>query len=436
MLTLHVGASDLRGGACRAAHRIHRSILDCGEEFGVDSRMRVIEKLSDDWSVKGGVPRISNPLYKLLQQRLAVRNRYGIKFETANSVTHSFGWPSTGLGQELNKHACDVIHLHWVGHMSGHDTLSIKEIGNFCKPVVWTLHDQWAFCGAEHYVSPPPQIDERFKVGYHNNNRPLGESGKDRNQKVWASKLQQWKRPITIVCPSRWMAECAMASRLMATWPVSVIPYPIDLLRWAPLDQALARRVLNLPTDKKIILLCADGGANDPRKGADLLAKALQSIHERNPELAASSEVLILGQEENRSFKSMIHTRFAGRLVSDLELRLHYAAADVAVIPSIQDNLPLVGIEAHACGTPAVGFRIGGLPDIIGHHTTGALAQPLDAESLANEVMWVLEDSARRKKLGINAREKAELLWSPTVISRQYCELYHRLAGGKNNSGT
>jgi glycosyltransferase involved in cell wall biosynthesis len=194
--------------------------------------------------------------------------------------------------------------------------------------------------------------------------------------------------------------------------------------------------VLNLPANKKIILLCADGGASDPRKGAHLLTKALQSFHERNPELAASSEVLILGQERNRSFQSVIKSRFAGRLVSDLELRLHYAAADVVVIPSIQDNLPLVGIEAHACGTPAVGFRIGGLPDIISHHNTGALAEPLDAESLANEVIWVLEDSARGKVLGINAREKAERVWSPTVTSRQYCELYHRLAGGKNNSGT
>lgn len=432
MLTLHVSASDLRGGACRAAHRIHRSIVDCGEEFGVDSRMRVIEKLSDDWTVKGGLPRISNPIYKLLQQRLAVRNRYGIQFKTANSVAHSFGWPSTGFGNELNKHACAIIHLHWVGHMAGHDTISIKEIGNLRKPVVWTLHDQWAFCGAEHYVSPPPQIDERFKFGYRKDNRPVGETGKDRNQKVWASKLRHWQRPITIVCPSRWMAECAKASRLMATWPVSVIPNPIDLLRWAPLDQAVARQVLNLPANKKIILLCADGGASDPRKGAHLLAKALQSIHERNPHLAAASEVLILGQKENRSFRSVIKSRFAGRLVSDLELRLHYAAADVVVIPSTQDNLPLVGQEAHACGTPAVGFRIGGLPDIISHHITGALAEPLDAESLANEIIWVLEDSESRKELGINAREKAKLLWSPTVISRQYCELYQGLVEGQS----
>lgn len=436
MLTLHVSTSDLRGGACRAAYRIHRCIREHSNENEIDSRMRVIEKLSDDGSVVGGPPLIANPIYRLLQKRLAIRNRYGIKFQTKNSVHHSFAWPSTGLGQELNQMACDIIHLHWVGHMEGHDTLSVREIGMLSKPVVWTLHDQWPFCGAEHYVSPPPQVDDRFIAGYLDSNRPIGETGKDRNQAVWMSKLKYWKTPFNIVCPSRWMAECAAASRLMARWPVTVIPYPIDLERWAPLEQGLARQVLNLPMDRQIILLCADGGARDPRKGAHLLAEALQKVDEWHTEIADSCLLLILGQEENPTFKTTIPTRFAGRLTSDLELRLHYAAADVVVIPSIQDNLPLVGIEAHACGTPVVGFNIGGLPDIISHEYTGALAEPLDPASLAKALIWVLQDKDRHHELSTNARNKAEDLWSPGVVSKQYCKLYEQIIPDKQLSGT
>ena len=107
----------------------------------------------------------------------------------------------------------------------------------------------------------------------------------------------------------------------------------------------------------------------------------------------------------------------------DLSLRLLYAAADVFVIPSRQDNLPNTGLEAHACCTPVVAFATGGLVDIVDHHITGALAQPFDPLSLAAAIRWVLENPQRRGQLAASARQRAKF-WEPARISGLYAGVY------------
>ena len=103
------------------------------------------------------------------------------------------------------------------------------------------------------------------------------------------------------------------------------------------------------------------------------------------------------------------------------------SAADAMVIPSRQDNLPNTGLEAHACGTPVIAFKVGGLPDIVDHFKTGYLATPFDTEDLARGVQWVLGDGNLRKALSRSACERALKLWSPQVISNLYYRLYETL---------
>jgi glycosyltransferase involved in cell wall biosynthesis len=117
---------------------------------------------------------------------------------------------------------------------------------------------------------------------------------------------------------------------------------------------------------------------------------------------------------------------YSDRLHDVLSLRLLYAAADVFVIPSRQDNLPNTGLEAHACGTPVVAFATGGLVDIVDHHITGAMAEPFDTLSLAEAIRWVLEDPQRRQQLGSVARQRAERLWAPARVAGLYAEVYGR----------
>ena len=319
MRILHVNQSDLSGGAARAAYRIHRCLVGAG----IDSGMRVIYQTGDDERVQDGLPAGNGPIRRRIRSRLAGLPLRG--FRTANPIIHSAAWPDTGLGRELNATDADLIHLHWLGT----GTLSIEEIGRLTKPVVWTLHDMWAFCGAEHYGEEGPTA--RFRVGYQADNCPPDERAKDLNRAVWDRKRKHWRKPMHIVCPSRWLADCAHGSILFQEWPIHVIPNPIDLELWRPIPKPVARAVLGLDPAARIALLGAPGGLRDPRKGGDLALEALARLAEGS---GAPDLLLIFGQSAAAGHAQLpLPTRFLGRLQDDLSLVLAYSAADVFVVP-------------------------------------------------------------------------------------------------------
>ena len=430
---LHVNAYEIEGGAARAAYRIHRGLVDYGKANGLESQMRVSYKQTDDTSVIGGtVPQ--SRIWASSHPRISRYSRRG--FSTTNPTWHSYAWPDSGLGKELQqrylREEADLVHLHWMGD----STLSIEEIGRLSMPLVWTLHDQWAFCGAEHYTRPPkdnePESnDERFVLGYPPSSRPDGELGPDLTRRTWLRKKHAWQRPIHIATPSNWMAECARRSELMGGWPVKVIPNPIDLTTWQPLNQLQARTILQLPLDRPLVLFGAVGGTLDSRKGADLMLEALQKLKTKVEGTRLDQlELVVFGQSmpvEQRDLGFPIH--YSGRLHDNVSLRMLYSAADVMVIPSRQDNLPNTGLEAHACGTPIVAFRTGGLVDVVADQVTGALAEPFDPSSMAQSLSWVLENPHRRIELGKAARRRAELLWNPARIAQMYREFYKEAVG-------
>jgi len=300
------------------------------------------------------------------------------------------------------------------------EMLSIGDIGRLRRPAVWTLHDMWAFCGAEHYTD-----DQRWREGYDRRNRPAGERGPDLNRWVWARKRRRWTQPMQLVAPSRWLAECVQRSALMRDWPVTVIPYPIDIARWQPVERSAARALLGLPPDVPLVLFGAAGGTRDPRKGFDLLERAMPLVRET----MHGVELVVYGQGQPRTAAQRperIH--YTGTLRDDLTLRLLYSAADVFVLPSRQDNLPNTGIEAMACGTPVVAFRTGGLGDIVDHQRTGYLAEAFDPADLACGIRWVMADAARHRALREAARAAAVSRFAAPVIARQYLDLYAGLS--------
>lgn len=423
MRVLHVNQSDLDGGAARAAYRIHH----CLREAGLDSRMRVVHRKGDDTTVAGGPP---TGKWRVARRLLTLLARYHMRgFRTANPVLHSSAWPPTGLGREINAAQVDVVHLHWLGSL----TLSIEEVGRLRKPVVWTLHDMWAFCGAEHYADDLP--NSRFRLGYRRNNVPAEERARDLNRETWLRKRRHWKNLMQLVCPSQWLATCARDSMLFRDWPVDVIPNPIDLDVWRPLPKALARAALGFAPSARLVLLGAPGGLKDPRKGGDL---ALQALARLAAGPHAPDALLVFGQSAGTAHPPLpMPTRFLGPLHDDLSLALAYSAADVFVAPSRQDNLPNTVVESLACGTPVVAFNIGGLPDMVAHEINGWLATPFDPENLAMGIAWVLADEQRRVFLGASARGTAEAQFAPTVIARRYLGLYGRVLAqhGKCEAG-
>ncbi|EGM69250.1 glycosyltransferase [Shewanella sp. HN-41] len=411
MRILHICYSDLDGGAARAAFRLHQA----QRSLGLDSHMLVINKCSDDPFVH-----TVSGMRRLLIKLSAALSRYIVRLQKSpNWVHHSLNLLPSGLLRDVDKLAPDVVNLHWLGG----EMLSVGEIGRISQPVVWTLHDMWAFSGAEHYDDDKPS--QRYKMGYSRDSRNELHSGLDldrwtfmRKQKAWAGKSFQ------IVTPSHWLADCVRQSTLFAGLPVTVTSNCIDHNVYRPLPRELAREALGLPQDKQLLLFGAMSSTSDPRKGYHLLIPALQQLQTEGK--ADQIELVVFGASHGDAEQvTGIKTHYMGRLYDDISLCLLYNSADLFVAPSLQDNLPNTLVESLACGTPCVAFNIGGMNDLINNDEVGYLIEKVDPIELSNKISLKENTRAFDKFTIANASRQIRM---NSIIAKEYLRTYRHVA--------
>lgn len=409
MKILHVNASDVIGGAARAAHRIHMAQV----QAGMDSHMLVIRRNEP-------ANRIHAPLSRPAQliQRLKLAGAEKLltrQYAPTNPTLHSINYFRSHLSSWINASDFEIINLHWLGL----ETLAIEEIGCIRQPVVWTMHDMWPFSGAEHY----DDIDYpgRYRTGYTSETRPEGYLGLDIDAWVWRRKRTAWKdRDFQLISPSQWLAECARSSTLMARYPCAVIPNCVDTEIFKPIDRRLARYILNLNPEKRYILFGAIAGTNDRRKGFHLLHPALQQLAQY-PGISQNTELIVFGANAPASaIETGLPTHYMGHLNDDVSLAVLYAAADVFVAPSMQDNLPNTVVEAMASGTPCVAFSIGGMTDMIDHGVTGLLVPPFEIPLLSQAMYRMLQEPPTRDAV----RQAALCRHRPMTVAHAYQTIY------------
>ncbi|MFM2430401.1 MAG: hypothetical protein RLZZ511_1614 [Cyanobacteriota bacterium] len=405
-----LSTQDMMGaGGFKACERLHKALL----RSDFSARMRVARKRSDSSMIDG-----PSKIQSLVNLAKPILGSLAIQLQrSSNKIIRSPAAVPSGLVNQLNSSNIDLLNLHWVCG----EFLSVEEIGRLRKPIVWTLHDMWPFSGAEHYGDDAPNA--RWRVGYNSRNRLPGDRGIDIDRWVWNRKCRSWKTPMHIVTPTEWLANCARQSVLMQNWPISVIPNPLDTECFRPWPKSMARQMLGLPQDKKLVLFGAIKGGSDPRKGWDLLQPTLAKLATQIPDLVG----VVFGQSEPLNPPLLgLPLHWMGHIYDDITLALLYSAADVTVVPSRQDNLPQTGTEAQACGCPVVAFNTCGLPSVLVHQETGYLATPFDIEDLAQGIAWVLEDPHRYSLLSQQSRSRAVQIWSPDVIIEQYLKTYHQ----------
>jgi glycosyltransferase involved in cell wall biosynthesis len=411
--------SDTVGGASRAAYRLYRALQTCTP----DTRMTVADKRTDDWGVQGPA-NVLEKAKRFLCPKIA--GRLTALQRTDNTSTHSLNLLPSNMAAGINRSNVDLVNMHWVGG----ETLSIEDMGNIRKPQVWTFHDMWALCGAEHFSDDGP--DARWRKGYFVHNRSTGAKGLDLDRFTWNRKRRAWKQPVQVVTPSRWLADCVRQSVLMRDWPVAVIPNVLQTDVFKPLDRDHSRQALNLPLDRQIVLFGALGGTRDPRKGYSLLLEALNLL------AASGAPILcvVFGQSEPRhALPVPFAVKWMGHVSDDTTLALLYSASDVMVTPSKLENLPQSATEAQACGCPVVAFHCSGLPEVVEHLATGYLARPFDPVDLAHGIAWVLGDPFRRRALQLAARDRAQRLWSPQAVVPAYLALYGSVIEARERAG-
>jgi len=372
MKILIVSKSDIQGGAARAAYRLHHSLL----AEGVDSQMLVQSKSSDDFTVIGLQTKFQKAIGII---RPTLDSIPVLRYKERTKTLFSPSWvPFSNVVERINEINPDVVHLHWItGGM-----MRIEDIAKIKAPIVWSLHDMWAFTGGCHY-------DEEC-AGYQKQCGAcpvLGsQQDKDLSCKIWLRKQTAFAQlpNMTIIGLSKWLADCASSSSLFANNPVVNLPNPLDTDLFSPSDNTQARALFNLPADKKLILFGAMGATSDPRKGFKELAQALEN-------LSSDYELVVFGSSQPQTpqnFKQKAH--YLGHLHEDVSLRVLYSAADAMVVPSLQENLSNAIMESLACGTSVVGFDIGGNADLIDHQINGYLAKPFETTDLAKGINWVL----------------------------------------------
>jgi len=406
MKILHISESD-SGGAGKAALRLHIGLL----KQGIDSKMLVLNKSSK-------VKNVFHVTHFELMRKITFRLfRYKLKLKYPKRPAGLDNFTGIRGIKRLNNHnlikKTDIINLHWIANFVNYPSF-FKSIKN--KPIVWTLHDMNPFTGGCHYTGDCKKYEESCEscpqLGSENEN--------DLSKKIFNRKKEAYKgKNINIITLSKWLTNCAKKSNLISKFPITRIPngLPIDIFR--PLNKNKCRELLKLPKDKTIILF----GANykTKRKGFFYLKEALRMIKkQRIKDIALVVFGNCIDSLENINFP----TYFLGHFDNEKKLAEVYNAADIFVIPSLEEAFGLTCLESMACGTPVVGFNTGGIPDMIKNGKTGLLAKYKNSKDLAIKIKWMIEHDKDRKKMGINTRKIIENKYRLDIQAKRYIKIY------------
>ncbi|MDB9526429.1 glycosyltransferase family 4 protein [Oscillatoria sp. CS-180] len=420
MKVLILSSSDNQGGAARAANRLHKGLLTTG----VYSQMLVQDKNTQDSDV---VPITNTRIGESIAwSRVAIDNYPLKKYSQRKKSTFSLQWLPDKVSTTVKQLRPDIVNLHWVNA----GFLRIESLSKISLPLAWTLHDMWPFTGGCHY----DQNCERYVGACGQCPALSSKKDSDLSRWVWQRKYNTFQKAnLTVVTPSQWLAQCARKSTLFMNRRVEVIPNGVDESVYKPIDKSLARNLLGLPSDIKIILFGALRATSDKRKGFHLLHPALLELTKAGR--LDGVEIAVIGSPPPKNPPDFgLKTHYLGVFNDDISMATIYSAADVFVAPSLQENLANTVMEALACGLPCVAFRIGGMPDMINHCENGYLAKPFEVEDLAKGIFETLQDGERYQKLTFNSRQKVISNFTLDIQAKQYSKLFEDIQKAKVNS--
>ena len=435
MKVLSVNTNDSHGGAARAAMRIMHGV----QQHGVETQMLVKKKQSAinevvalqqflpqskwyhlvDWVAQ----KIKNKYYHLLWHPYR---------KTKENVFMSDS-RGTRLGGALQKLDYDVLHLHWINQRF----IKLQDLPKD-KPIVWTLHDSWPFCGVCHYF-----IDcQKYKT--HCGDCPMLHSNKEKDlaYRIFEEKLRAYRDlNLHIVTPSRWLGECAKQSALFGCFPVSVIPNCLDTDVYRPLTEKEIDARLNMAMQhnpalqgvkraagekavKPMILYGAMNAATDRRKGFASLLSALQALDKQGYE----ANLIVFGASESDLPMQLknINVHFVGYISDTDTLVTLYNLTDVMVVPSLTEVFGQTASEALACSTPVVCFKTTGIQEVVDHKICGYVAKKQNSADLAHGIRWCL-DNNKEGSLSLAARKKVMENYAIEQVGQQYTELYNEI---------
>ena len=407
MRVLHVTQSLSGGGAAIAARRIFEATRS---QPGIDAHLVVTSPLPHgmtDPHISYFQPR--NKHLNSLAEAVALRLQKSI-----NPAHRTLGLFPSGLADFILQGKWDLVHLHWMGM----GTLSIKEIGQISRAMstVWTLHDSWPFCGAEHH--PHFENDERFTHAYSQSSRAKINAYIDIDGFVFRRKLTNWRSPIFLVAPTRYMSTQAKRSALTSTQLVATIPHPISPETFSskePEARSRFRASVGLNQSAPTVLFASSPGS-DFNKGLDLLAKVVAQLHDRIPGI----QLVTIGGPwpDLPDFVLQLPP-----VMNESDLASWLSAADLIIVPSRLESFSLVAAEAQMCDTPVISFDTSGLRDVVGAQRPDRLIPQWDWRHMADQAEKTLSETTINQS---SLRNEVAQLWTPSEVGAAYVRAYQR----------
>jgi glycosyltransferase involved in cell wall biosynthesis len=418
--------THLLGGAATAARRLHAALLAAGvisrfyhahpDEMtepdatlhpmdGTFHRAGSWQTLRIRWHTRGGYARLKSDWQQAMQGRPAGLEQFSLP-QCPQPTPYR---PDVGRA--------DVLHLHWIAHVIDYPSFFASLPSKL--PIVWTLHDMNPFTGGCHYSGDCDAYVTQCRFCPQ-----LGSRGAN-DVSAQAFRVKQYalrRKNLHVVAPSRWLADQARRSRILGqARSIRQINYGLDLQTYAPQDKAASRRLLGLP-EKGVVVAFGAESIDNHRKGFAQLRAALAQLEHRTDLVG-----LVFGEGQLEQTNSALPWRHVGFVSDPRRQAIIYSAADIYVLPSLEDNSPQTGLEALACGTPVVGFDVGGIPDYVRPRETGLLAKAADTTDLAQKIAWLADRPTERLRMGESARTMMLREFRSDLQASAYVRLYHEL---------
>lgn len=434
MKILFINTNNSAGGASKACFRLHEHLLD----LNIESNLLMLEQPNSNicnaysyyefYLNEQRKKFLNTSLFKKLNNKLLYQlgkgeeANFNKRRTTENKLlaqkpkhleVFTFSSSLYNIQDHPLYQEADIIHLHWVSN----NYLDYQSFfTNNTKPVVWTLHDMNPFTGGCHY-------SEGCK-GYINNCSNCPQLQGTENP-YYASKelgiklkaLEKYNKLI-IASPSTWLLDRSCESKLFSRYPHIHVPYGIDSNIFQTRDKYFSRKLLNIPVNKKVILFVAHN-IHSIRKGYDYLLKSLQMLDFKDEVALCAIGMKNYQISNNKIFYEL------GSISDERMMSAAYSAADVFVIPSLEDNLPNTVIESLLCGTPVIGFPTGGIIEMIQDGENGYLCEEISVAALSNKINKFLANPFAFNPDEI--RNAAVEKYDSSVQAKRYIKVYQQL---------
>jgi len=398
MKILLIGTTDKLGGAAKISWEI-KTVL---EEKGHEVSMLVADKKSDDPKVK-------------VIPRQKWRKLFGFLLATDDLLKTD--WV---LDTKEFKDA-DIIHCHNLhGRFFNLKTLQKMSL---MKPVVWTLHDEWAIT---------PHCACTFEGTKMTNGLYTCPNIKTPPRLLWKNtKYLSWRKnflynksKLSLVVPSRWLKD-RVESTILNKQNITLIPNGINTNVFFNIKKEEARIKLGLPADKKIILFLADNAANSPWKGWKYTEAIIDNLKDKE-------NILFLNVGNHTPIQSKNNVEYVKQIIDPKQINLYYNATDVLLFTSVSENFPLVILEAMSCGLPIVSFDVGGVKEVLEHKINGFIAKYKDIDSLEEGINYIFSlDESQKFEMLQNSTKKIKEHYSLDKMIDAYMNLYEKIINKK-----